>query len=268
MLFSLDQENFFQEIKSFYISYFTNQKGQCSYHVPLEDSEKALSFPKSQMGDLRFKIPPSVYDIKENKKENSITKILENIVARSIQVLKAAIGPCSSFRDDDFSALGERIELLNSRNKEDSDGSEVLGVMEEYSKKLKMTSLKARVLKELFQIQESFAEMDHLLCVSVNTLKILVFNNLCLFYFIFTMFNMAIIVIMNQFPIIPFSLAFVLQSGFVLVYKKIYGSFSGIKDQMWTLMSLEHLKIKPEIVSNQRPRYKKPVKRKKKVTFR
>ena len=55
------------------------------------------------MGELRFKIPPSVYDIKENKKENSITKILENIVARSIQVLKAAIGPCSSFRDDDFS---------------------------------------------------------------------------------------------------------------------------------------------------------------------
>ena len=209
-----------------------------------------------------------MYDIKENKKENSVTKILENIVVRTIQVLKTAIGPCSSFRDDDFSALGERIELLNSIDREGSDGSEVLGVMEEYSKKLKMTSLKARVLKELFQIQESFAEMDHLLCVSVNTLKILVFNNLCLFYFIFTMFNMGIIVIMNQFPIIPFSLAFFIQSGFVLVYKKIYGSFSDIKDQMWTLMSLEYLKMRPQTLIHQRSRYKKPVKRKKKVTFR
>ena len=221
---------------------------------------------KSRIYNFRFKIPSLVLDLKENDEENTVTKVLENIVVRSLRLLDVSLTSVQEPDNFDMEEMKEKTNLLKTSN----DSDLWISVYEGYASKVKIMSLKTLVTVELLHMQRKMAAFDYLLCVSINSLKILSFNNFCVMFFMLALLNFGLIMVLNQYSVIPFAINFTTQSCFAIIcakLKKVFGKMIVLKNNLWTLAALESLKAKrPKMLKYQGPTtWNKKQKKKRKV---
>ena len=249
----LDQQekSTMEDIKSFYVFYF-NSEESCNYNF-VEDTLQKNFDPKSRTYHYKFKIPSLLLDLKENEDENTVTKVLENIVVWSLRLLDVSLS--SVLEPDNFNTdeMTKKIELMKASN----DSDLWISTYEDYASKVKIMSLKTLVTVELVHIQRKLAGFDYLLCVSINSFKILSFNNFCVMLFMLALFNIGFIIVMNQYSVVPFAICFATQSCFAILctkLKTVFGKMVVLKNNLWTLVALESFKARrPKMLKYQGP---------------
>ena len=120
---------------------------------------------------------------------------------------------------------------------------------------------KNNLITDIVTMQRLIAKLTAHLCVSVNNHQLTLFNNLFVKMFAFTFFNLLIGNIFRCYPIIPFTLKFMIQMVTYSLCVKLGANPTKIRKDFWTLKLIAYHRVTRKIRKHQYAKNRKKRKR-------
>ena len=120
---------------------------------------------------------------------------------------------------------------------------------------------KNNLVTDVVNIQKQIAKLTAHLCVSVNNHQLTTFNNLFVKVSAFSFFNLLISNIFRFYPIIPFTLKFMIQMVSYSLCVKLGANPTKIRNDFWTLKLIAYHRITRKLQKHRNAKIRKKRKR-------